>query len=286
MFIIFSIVCATLIFIIFKYFERFRIDISQAIVVNYLVAGGIGFMFSNNTIDIKQVSNTPWFYGALVLGLLFITIFYVMALTSQKNGVSVASVASKMSVIIPVVFGIFIYHETSSIQKLIGVTLALIAVYLVSVKTSSRPDFKHNLTLPFILFLGSGTIDTLLKYLETNYIPNDSVALFSAIAFWFAALFGGLMLIFNSIKTPLSLKLKNLIGGTLLGFVNYGAIYSLIRALDHESLESSGLFTINNVGVVMLSTLAALILFKERLTFKNWVGISLAIASILLVSLA
>ena len=57
-----------------------------------------------------------------------------MALTAQKNGLSVASVASKMSVIIPILFGIYVYNESYRIIKIIGIILALIAVYLTSLK--------------------------------------------------------------------------------------------------------------------------------------------------------
>ena len=71
-----------------------------------------------------------WFYVALALGFLFIAIFNVMALTAQKNGLSVASVASKMSVIIPVLFGIIIYKESVGFYKILGIILALVAVVL------------------------------------------------------------------------------------------------------------------------------------------------------------
>jgi uncharacterized membrane protein len=53
-----------------------------------------------------------------------------------------------------------------------------------------------------------------------------------------------------------------------------------------EGNESSTLFTINNVGIVMLSTLVGLLVFKEHISRKNWIGIGLAIVSIILVTFA
>ncbi|MEQ8422363.1 MAG: EamA/RhaT family transporter, partial [Arenibacter algicola] len=41
---------------------------------------------------------------------------------------------------------------------------------------------------------------------------------------------------------------------------------------------------INNVAIVMFSTLLGVVLFKERISIKNWMGITLAIISILLVA--
>jgi uncharacterized membrane protein len=59
----------------------------------------------------------------------------------------------------------------------------------------------------------------------------------------------------------------------------------LLKAFKTD-LESSTLFTINNVGIVILTTIFALLFFKEKLIKKNWVGIALAVISIVLVSFA
>ncbi|XKW97195.1 hypothetical protein R8G64_01540 [Tenacibaculum maritimum] len=60
----------------------------------------------------------------------------------------------------------------------------------------------------------------------------------------------------------------------------------LLKALQTEGLESSTLFTINNVSVMIMTTLFALLFFKEKLIKKNWIGVALAIMSILLVASA
>jgi len=78
---------------------------------------------------------------------------------------------------------------------------------------------------------------------------------------------------------------RNILGGVALGVPNYFSIYFLLKALQHDSLNSASVFTINNVAIVMLSTLLGIIIFKERLSFKNWAGIGLAVISILLVAL-
>ena len=69
-----------------------------------------------------------------------------MALTSQKNGVSVAAVAGKMSIVIPVLFGIYLYDENLTIQKSIGIILALFAVLLTTSKekTSVKKGLSYS----------------------------------------------------------------------------------------------------------------------------------------------
>lgn len=281
-----SILASTFIFIIFKLFDRFKINTLQAIVFNYVTACFCGFITSKNQLNVDDIVQSQWFFGAVALGFLFIAIFNVMAITSQRNGLSVASVATKMSVIIPVIFGIYMYQESTGFQKMLGILLALFAVYFVSVKKHATFHFKSNLLFPIILFLGSGIIDTSIKFIESTYIKDVGIPLFSATIFFFAACFGIGILMFKIIGKNFKFNPQSILGGLALGIVNYASIYYLLKALHHETLESSTIFTINNVAIVMFTSLIGLALFKETLSFKNWIGVGLAIISILLVTLA
>ena len=285
-YLVLSILASTGIFICFKLFDRFKINTLQAIVVNYMAACAFGLLIYDQPIKIDVVATSKWFYGAFFLGILFISIFHVMALTAQRNGLSVVSVASKMSVVIPVIFGFYVYHESAGFQKIIGIILALVAVYLSSMKSDTTAKISKNLVLPIVLFLGSGVIDTSIKYLETNYVHDNGIPIFSACIFGSAAFFGIMTLSFKAIKKPFLFDYKSILGGTVLGIINYGSIFFLLKALHFEGLESSTIFTVNNVAIVMLSTILGLMLFKEHISRKNWIGIALAIISIALVTSA
>nr|WP_321224630.1 DMT family transporter [uncultured Psychroserpens sp.] len=281
-----SILASTFIFIIFKLFEKYNINTLQAIVINYFMACIIGLVMYDEPININTIITSKWIYGAIGLGFLFIAIFNVMALTAQRNGLSVASVASKMSVIIPIIFGIYVYNEGAGLQKIIGIVLALVSVYLSSIKSKHINEPSKSILLPILLFFGSGAIDTSIKYIETTYLPENGIPIFSATIFAFAFVIGSCILIFKALKKSLKFPLKTIVGGIALGIVNYCSIYFLLKALNHESLESSTLFTVNNVAIVMISTLLGLLLFKEHISKINWAGILLAIVSIVIVTLA
>ena len=285
MYLLLSVVFSTSLFVIFKYFDLYKVNTLQAIVVNYMVAFVLG-MFSANAFDsITEVTNQSWFYGAMFLGLLFVTIFLVMAITAQKNGVSVASIAGKMSVVVPIVFGIILYNESVTFLKIIGIGIALVAVYMSSVKEESKGD-NQGLLFPVLLFLGSGVIDTTLKYVETNFVSENDVDFFSGSLFGFAAFFGVLILLVKQIITKEKLELKSLLAGIVLGIPNYYSIVFLIKALQNDNFESSTLFTVNNVVIVIVSALVGFLVFKEKFSIKNKIGVALAIAGIILVALA
>ena len=287
MYLVLSILASTLIFIIFKLFDTFKINTLQAIVVNYFVACLSGIIAYDHPVIVHEIVATPWFYGALILGIIFITVFNLMAITTQRNGLSVAAVAGKMSVAIPVLIGIFVYHESTGIIKIFGILLALIAVYLTAMKKTSGISIERkNLIFPILVFIGSGVIDASLKFFETNYLGKEDVPIFSASVFAFAALMGFGILIYKWISKNLYIKGKNILGGIVLGVVNYFSIYFIIQALRNPTIDSSTIFTLNNVAILLISTFAGILFFKEKLIPRNWIGIALAIISIVMVSFA
>ena len=280
-----SILSSSVIFVIFKLFQKYEVNTLQAIIINYFFACLVGYFGYIKGTDLTLVPSKLWFPGTLILGALFISVFNLAAITTQKSGLSVVSVATKMSVAIPVFFGIILYNESTGIMKITGILLALVAVYLTSIKTTTGIKIKkENLIFPLLVFLGSGIIDTTIKYLETTYVAEDEVALFSTSIFAIAGMIGIIILTGQAAMGKLRITGKNILGGVILGVPNYFSIYFLVMALRSEGFESSTVFTINNVSIVLFSTLLGILIFKEHLIKKNWIGILLAIISILLVA--
>ncbi|WP_422860172.1 EamA/RhaT family transporter [Flagellimonas sp. S174] len=280
-----SVLCSTLILVIFKLYAVYGVQTLYAIIVNYITACCTGLLLYSGSVTISDILEKPWVLGTLALGVLFIVVFNIIAKTSQVAGVSVASVATKMSLVIPVVFGVFLYKEVLSPIQVFGILLALAAVYFTSVKKSSRSVSKKVMLLPVLAFLGSGLIDALIKYFEEIHLTNDELPIFSAVVFCAAALTGFLFIGINTVKKPLKVNFKNVIGGIALGIPNYFSIFFLLRALQNEQFTSASIFTINNVAIVMVSTLIGIWFFKETMSIKNWAGIAMAVISIVLVAL-
>lgn len=279
-----SVLFSTLIFVVFKLFSRFKVQTLYAIIVNYITACIVGLLYYEPPILLKELPNKSWFWGTVALGLLFIIVFNLMAATSQKLGVSVASVATKMSLVIPVLFGVILYKESLRVLEIFGIILALLAVYMASEKKHKIKAAKWAFLLPVLVFLGSGLIDTSIKYFQEKYMQEEEYALFSATVFASAAVIGFLFILFTVKKQPIKVNYRNIIGGICLGVPNYFSIYFLLKALQNPLFTSASIFTINNVAIVMCSTLIGILFFKEQLTVKNWLGIAFAIISIILVA--
>nr|WP_042247569.1 EamA family transporter [Nonlabens ulvanivorans] len=280
-----SITVSSFLYVIFKYFEVFKINTLHAIIINYIVACITGFVAYGSVPNFEQIIKADWLYYALFLGALFIFIFNIMALTSQKNGLSVAAVAGKMSLVIPVIAGIWLYDESIGWMKIIGILLALISVYLTSVKTKDGIQLdKRLLIFPIILFLGSGIIDTTLKYAEKMYVPDGEEPLFSSMCFAMAFIIGIIVLIYEASQKRL-LTMRSIIGGIALGIPNYFSIYFIIKTLKN-GMESSVVYPINHVGTVLFTSLLGIVIFKEKLIPKNYIGIVVAIVAIVMIAFA
>ena len=283
-FLILSIFCSVITVSFFKIFERFKVDTFQAIVGNYFVCVVTGNLISEKAIINTEFWNEPWFPFTILLGFLFITIFYCIAETTQKLGVSVSMVAAKLSVVIPVLFAVLFYQEQISLIKIGGITLSLLAVFLISKKDKNISSItKNSWVLPLIVFAGSGVIDTLIKFIESKFIPLSNAGNILSTAFLVAYILGMFFLAYQNIKHNKNIVTKNILWGFALGVPNYFSMFFLVKTL--ENFNASHIFPVNNIGIVAFSTLASLLFFKEKLSKINFTGLALAIVSIILISL-
>jgi drug/metabolite transporter (DMT)-like permease len=212
-------------------------------------------------------------------------VFYSIAQTAQKIGVSVSMVAAKLSVAIPVIFALFIHNETLGVLKVAGILVSLVAVYFISQNSSSKNNNASLWYLPLYVFLGSGLIDTILNHINKTYIPPFNTNHILSFVFLTAFVLGALLLVYQLVSAKKMLSIKSIGWGIALGIPNYMCMYFLLKTLGAFT-EASIVLPINNIGIVMASTLTGVFVFKEHLSTFNKIGLMLAIASIVILSLS
>jgi drug/metabolite transporter (DMT)-like permease len=273
-----------LLLVIIKYFERFKIPSLQGIVFNYFFAGTTAILFNGNNVNVNEIIQADYFPVSLLLGSLFISVFYIISLTAQRLGIAVASVANKMSVVIPVIAAFIFYNDSITFLKIIAIIIALIAVYFSTISEKKHNDAKNNLTgflFPILIFFGSGIIDALVNYANKKLIHNESEnALFSALLFFVAGLIGVVCLCYQIFIKKQTFQFKSIIGGLVLGIPNFFSIYFILKALETGILESSVLYPILNILIVASSAIVGFLLFKEKLNKINIAGLILSLISI------
>ncbi|MFT6923641.1 MAG: drug/metabolite transporter (DMT)-like permease [Crocinitomicaceae bacterium] len=274
---IFSVICSSLILVLFKLFDRYKIDTFQAIVFNYFMAFIIGFSLYGNQWNPQSMQQTGWMIYAAISAVLFIGLFFIMAKSSQINGVASTSVAVKMSMAISIILMIVGYSESFNILKVIGILFAILGVFLVSYSKGSKTNATWMLLL---LFFGSGALDFTLNYVQNYELGSMSTALFSAIGLGMAGIIGFLILIAKFINGSSKFHIKNVIAGIFLGIPNFFSIYLLILSYSTTGWQDSTVLAITNVSVVLLSSMIGFIAFKENASKQKIIGLISAILAI------
>lgn len=284
-----SILSSTGIFLLFRSFPKWNVDTFPAIIINYLVACTCGILMLSDDFHINDQLAEPWLQGGLMVGALFITLFYLMAYTAQKMGVAVSSMATKMSMVIPIAwFMITDPNDSASRLKVAGVVLALASVLMIS-ERSKKDQFQAKFLLfPLIIFVGSGIIDLVIGHFSDGQLSQrNQQYLFTSAPFFTSGILGILFMTVGAAlgKTKIRINGATILGGIALGLVNFASIFFLVNTFDARLMERSAIIPINNLGIIMLSALLAALLFSEKFTKKKIVGIVLAIVAICLVSL-
>ncbi len=286
-----SIVLTSYLTLSFKVLERFRIPVLQAIVCNYFICVVVG-SFINGSIPFADVSRLqPWVWWAMLMGSIFIILFNIIGFTAQRLGVAVASVSNKLSLVIPFVFSIVLYHEKASWLSITGIIIALLSVLLTCFPSKRDPSetgkpisLALKVLLPAILFIGSGLLDTMIKFVEEKYLNASNQDAYLITAFTTAGLIGGLILLIRILAGKERFDKRSIIAGIMIGIPNYLSIWCLVTVLKQNQGESSTIIPINNMGIVLFSSVVAWLLFREKLSFINWVGILLSLAAIALIA--
>ncbi len=267
------------IIISFRLFPRFNVDTDQAITINYLTAAIFGYLLDSTRTPATELVDSKWFLFSIFVGVILIIGFYLFAISAQKAGVAVTAISSRMSVVIPVTAGFLLFHDTVLPTKIAGILLALVALYLASRTGKDQKIDKKYIHLPLLLFLMIGINDTAIKIAQEWFITDDYFE-FVYTSFYFAFIAGIAILIYKRKISKISLK--TIIGGVLIGLINFCSIFFLVRGLS--TMQVSVFMPIYNVSVVTLASFIGFIIFKEKLNTMNWVGIILAVVSIILIA--
>jgi len=161
--------------VLFRGFADWRINVFWAIPVNYLTCILVGSVWAGHALDLAGLPLQPWFWLAALQGIVLAVNFFLLAYTAQRAGVSVAALASRLSVAIPSLLAFLVYGDSLSVAKIAGLAAALLSLYLCTAP-EGRNARRHPLAikfLPLLVFVSFGCYFIVIKYAQAHYL-NDS----------------------------------------------------------------------------------------------------------------
>jgi drug/metabolite transporter (DMT)-like permease len=253
-----------------------QIKLIPAIIGNYISCIITGLIIQGA--DFSSYQNNL-IAPSLLLGIMFFVIFFAMGYVASHIGVGISSAASKLSLIIPAIYGAVFLKEEFGMLGFFALILSIPAVILMNYNKGEKMTFK-SLSLPFLIFIGSGIIDTSLNLLEKH---NESSNPSSIIITIFSAALLCSIVYSLIIKLPILSNRKSILFGLILGIPNYFSVHFMMLALGSDEFTSGEFYMINNSAVIGLSFLLAWLLFSEKITSTKAIGLLLAIVSIYLI---
>jgi drug/metabolite transporter (DMT)-like permease len=214
--------------------------------------------------------------GALYTGGMFLSMT-----TMGRSGASIAASVSQLSVVVPVAVSVLVYGESLGGLQLLGVAVAVAALPLLAHRKGNRsgPLDRGLVPLMAAMLVVQGLAQLSSKTLVASGLEAERNIFFLTV-FTSATL----------LTTPLAFRARGLVAlprdaglGVGVGALNMLTNMSILLAL--RSVPASLFFPLNGSGGLMLTTFAATLLFRERISGANALGVALTLAAVALINL-
>jgi drug/metabolite transporter (DMT)-like permease len=281
LYILLSVCCNVIVAVLLKLARRYHIDVQQAITWNYTTAILLIWLIfkpSLNHLNMAPVNTL------VALGVLLPIIFVMLAISIKITGIVRTDIAQRLSLFIPILASFFIFNETLSSLRVVGLIIGLCAM-LFSIPWPQYGRSRKSSGAWFYLlavFVGMGVIDVLFKKLAVNSTMPFTTAIFLIFILAFICSFIGLLVRIARKKTRFSWP--HILIGWTLGVANFGNILFYIRAHKALANSPSTVFSSVNMGAIVLGAMVGLFVFKEKLTILNKIGLFLALVSIIVIT--
>ncbi|OWZ81807.1 hypothetical protein CDE51_07990 [Pasteurella multocida] len=274
---IIAVLCSVAVSVLLKVARKKNIVIQQAIAFNYIVALSLSYFLLKPDFKglgfsefVVQSDNAPVFFA---LGILLPTVFIVMSKAVEYAGIVRSDAAQRLSLFLPIVAAFVIFGEQLSSARLMGIILAFVALFcLLNKPTDTESNLKGVVSLILVWF-GYGIIDILFKQVAKSGGAFPAT-LFISFVLAACVMFGYLLLKREVWTVP------SFIGGIILGGLNFMNILFYIKAHQSFSDNPTLVFAGMNIGVICLGTITGALVFKEKISKINGVGIAIGISAI------
>ena len=224
-----------------------------------------------------------YIYG--LLGILLPSLFVIVAISIRNTGIVRTEIAQRVSLFIPILASFLLFGEKPTILKIIGITLGFIAILCCipweKERYKSQKTPANAWLYLVIVFVGMGIIDILFKRMSEYKGMSFTSSLFMVYA---TAFILSLFILFYRFSTKKSkFSWPHIMFGWILGVANFGNILFYIKAQQSLSTKPSLVFSVNDIGIIVLGAFVGLFIFREKLSLLNKIGIAIAIAAIIII---
>lgn len=215
----------------------------------------------------------------------------IFNLYALENGpFSYTTVIISLSTLIPTVSGALFWNEKIKLIQYIGIALMVLCFFLsVDIKDKNKTTGIKWLLFSSLAFLATGLIGIMQKIHQTSS-HSDELDAFLIIAFCFSFILSlALSFIFRNKREVITEKDTSKSVLQLLPIV-FMILSGIFVALNNKFnlylsgvLDAAVFFPLVNGGGLVLTTVASVIIFREKLSVLQWTGVFIGIVSVIFV---
>ena len=274
-----TVICSSSIALILKHNSEKKGEPLLLLAGNYLAAAIVSgiLLFTEETLHYSLFS---FIFGA-AMGGLFLFSFFAFANAVQAAGTALATVSSRISVVVPVIFSVIFFNEIPTIFHITGIIFSVVTIILFyfSLKTiKGRILSGKDYLYLFIVLMGIGVGDFGMKVFQ-NLSSGNEEPFYLFTIFSFAFIF---TIIFIKIK-KIKFQKATAIRGGVLGIPNIFSSYFLLGAL--AKLPGVIVYPSVNIGVILITSFAAWLIWKEDINSFGKIALVSGLTAILFLSL-
>ena len=254
----------------------------------YLLSGGMALvllLFAGGFSGVSLKALAISAIGAVALGS---NLFF--GLEALKSGAMVlSSMAGSAGLLLPCVFGIFMFDEPMSLMQLFGILLLIFSGWLlIGYSKKLKGSFTPRTMLLLIGSMLSNGFTMVAQKMFSKYLPDVSVSVFSFLAFGLVGVGMCVGLVPQLTKKEKRKEIREL--PKALWFYGAGLstillIINQLATIAAKVIPSAIMFPINDGGATIITALTGAVVFKEKLTPRSVAGLALGIASLIVINL-
>lgn len=277
LFLILSIICSVTVGVVFKVARKYTVSHTQIITWNYVFAGILCYVSFRPDLNTVKTQAPWWLF--IAIGILLPSIFLFLAASIKHMGIVKTDAAQRLSLFIPILAAWLLFKEEFSVLKISAFLIAIPALLLILTKNSENT--KNKWGYPALVLIGFGVIDILFKQIAANTSLPYTTSIF--VIFGIAMAIMITVVAYEIIFKKAPLQIHNILFGGLVGVFNFGNILFYLKAHQEFSNTPSTVFAGMNMGVFIMGSLVGVLIFKEKLSKTNLIGLFLAFIAIVLI---
>ena len=271
--------------IVLRIFQNSKGNRYAIILGNYLICILISWLSLPNR-SMALGGSLATILCGIIGGFFFVAGLVTMQTSTRLNGATLTTVFARMGLVISLAISIFVFGEKPSLLQIAGVVLILAALVMINGAADGQAENsleigKAHTGALILTMLANGGGSSMSKIFE-QVGSRDQDELFFFYLFFTAAVLTACLLFLEWKRTGKALKWSEMAAGIAVGIPNYYASFLLLLAL--VALPAIIVYPINSTGSILIVMAVDALVFHQKYTMRQWLGIVLVLAAMVLLN--